>query len=41
MLLAVLRGIEADGGRWVCSGGAGRAVDERDEDDCCCESDLW
>ena len=41
VLLAVLRGMEEEEGRWVCSGGAPRAVDEREADDCCCDRDLW
>lgn len=43
VLFAVLKGIgiEAEEGRYVCSGGVPRFVDEREADDCCCESDLW
>lgn len=41
VLFAVLKGMEAEGGRCVYSGGVGRAVIERDDDDCCCDSDLW
>lgn len=41
VLLAVLRGIEEDGGRCVCSGGVGRFAVARDDEECCCERDLW
>jgi hypothetical protein len=40
VLFAVLKGIEEEEGRWVCSGGVPRFVDEREADDCCCDSDL-
>lgn len=43
VLLAVLRGMDAEGGMWACSCcgccWAGRLVDAREEDEGCCESD--